>query len=235
MKRLIFTVTVLSAVIINFMFGTVADIAYAVNAPYVVIGEDVWLLDNEGTKLFLMPQTYYARIISMDENYYYVTFNGVDGKIPKGSVSVVGYDGDVKNTSMVIHIANDYAVFTEIKLKSKLEGTSSDEVTVPTTEAITYIGSYKQGDTLWYYVSYGGSYGYIKNTYTDSPELKFENFIPVKDTTDAPEVDEKEQPKEKQPELTKILIIAGVSVVAIIFIIVLFIPRKNKKHKYYYS
>lgn len=216
-------------------FGTFKSVvAHAVNTPYVVIGEDIWLLDDNGSKVFLLPETYYARIISMDDNYYYVSFNGVDGKIPKGSVSVVGYEGEVKNTATMIRIASEYSVFTEIKLKSKLEGDSNEDITVPTGEALTYLGSYKQGDVLWYFVCYGDKKGYVKSDYTDSKEMKFEKFVPISNTSESPDVEKREKETEEK-DLPKILIIAGVSVVAIILLIIIFLPRKNKKHKYYYS
>lgn len=233
MKKILIALTAIFTVAIS--FGALkTEYAYAVNTPYVVIGEDIWLLDDNGGKIFILPETYYARILSMDDNYYYVSFNGVNGKIPKNSVSVVGYDGEVKNTAKMIHIASEYSVFTEIKLKSRLEGESNEDITVPTGEALTYLGSYKQGDVLWYFVSYEDKSGYIKSSYTDSPEIKYEKFVPINETSVAPEVEKKENETEER-DLTKILIIAGVSVAAIVLLIIIFLPRKNKKHKYYYS
>lgn len=205
----------------------------AVSTPYAVIGEDVWLLAESGSKLFLLPKTYYARIDRMDDGFYYVTFNGVSGKIPKQSVSVVGYDKPVKDTQKIIRIAPEYAVFTEIKLVTALEGEGKEEL-APTSEPLTYLGTYKQGETVWYYVSFGGKYGYVKNTYTDSPEIGFEDFKPVSDEK-TEEPNEQTEPTEKKSELVKILVISGVSAVALIFVIILFLPRKNKKHRYYYS
>lgn len=207
--------------------------AEAVSTPYAVIGEDVWMLNENGSKLFLLPRTYYARIDRMDDNFYYITFNGVSGKIPKASVSVVGYDKDVKDTQRIIRISTEYSVFTEIKLKASLDGEAGEDITAPTSEPLTYIGTYKQGESIWYYVSYGGAYGYVLNTYTDTPTIVDEEFVPEKDITE--EAKPPEEEKEEQPELVKILVISGVSVAVLILVIILFIPRKNKKHKYYYS
>ena len=63
---------VIIAFIIVFLAGiTVAPTAFAVDIPYVVIGENVWLLDVEsGSRLFLLPETYYAKISNLDENFY---------------------------------------------------------------------------------------------------------------------------------------------------------------------
>ncbi len=207
--------------------------AQAVSTPYAVIGDDVWMLAESGEKLFLLPKTYYARIDKMDETYYYVTFNGVSGKVPKTSVSVVGYDKAVKDTQTIIRVAPEYSVFTEIKLKTSLESGESETLTAPTGEALTYAGTYKQGETVWYYVSYAGNYGYIQNIYTDTPEMSFAEFLPEKDEEKPKE--EEEEKKEEQPELVKVLVISGVCAAVLILIIILFLPRKNKKHKYYYS
>ena len=214
----------------------VGEKAYAVSTPYAVIGTDVWMLNESGNKLFLLPETYYAKIERMDENYYYISFNGVSGKIPKGSVSVVGYDKQVKDTQKIIRVADAYAVFTEIKLKTALEGENTGEFAVPTTEPLTYVGTYKQGDAVWYYVSYAGNYGYILNTYTDSPNMTTERFVPEREAS-IEEEREEERSEEEGPknDLVKILIIGGVSAVVLVLIIILFLPRKSKKHKYYYS
>ena len=210
--------------------------AYAVSTPYAVIGADVWMLDESGTKLFLLPETYYAKIERMDDNYYYVSFNGVNGKIPKGSVSVVGYDKRVQDTQTIIRIAETYAVFTEIKLRTALEGEGAEEFAVPTNEPLTYVGTYKLGDGVWYYVAYAGTYGYILNTYTDTPSMEIKRFVPEREGTEE-EREEKEVTEEKEEgsDLVKILIIGGLSLVLLVLTVVLFLPRKSKRHKYYYS
>ena len=216
-----------------FATTTVGTFAVAVSTPYAVIGDDVWMLAESGEKLFLLPKTYYARIDKMDETFYYVTFNGVSGKVPKTSVSVVGYDKAVKDTQTIIRIAPEYAVFTEIRLKTTIEGEEGETLTAPTGEPLTYIGTYKQGESIWYYVSYGGKYGYVLNTYTDTPEISVGEFLPVVDGES--NADKEEEKKDEQPELVKVLVISGVSAAVLILIIILFLPRKNKKHKYYYS
>lgn len=209
--------------------------AFAVSTPYAVIGEDVWLLGEAGNKLFLLPETYYARIERMDENYYYVVFNGVSGKIPKGSVSVVGYDRQVKDTQKIIRIGDQFSVFTEIKLKTVIDGEGAEELAIPTSEPLTYVGTYKLGEQIWYYVSYAGLYGYVLNTYTDTPSMGTEKFIPEQDEPEGRESPAEESEEETKPDLVKILVIGGVSAVVLIFVIILFLPRKNKRHKYYYS
>ena len=222
------------------MFFVVAPFrvhAFALSTPYVVIGDNVWLLNVEsGEKLFLLPTTYYAKIEEMDENYYYVTFNNVKGKVNKNSVAVVGYDKETKGTLLPLKISSEYAVFTEIKLKSKVDGEIDDIVSIPTGETFTYVGTYQQNDVTWYYVTYGGEYGYLQAQYTDVPNITINDFIPENDSETITEPsDIPSQQEQNEPDLVKILVISGVCVVGVILAIILFIPRKNKKHKYYYS
>ena len=229
----------LIGIIIFIAFGCVTVssgyTAFAVRSPYAVVGDDVWLLSENGTKIFLLPKTYYARIDRMDDNYYYVTFNGVSGKISKTSVSVVGYEKDVKETQRIIRVAAEYSVFTEIKLRMSLDGEDVGTAKVPTTEPFTYLGTYIQGDKTWYYVSYGGEYGYILNTYTDMPSIVVEDFVPEEEPRVESVEDTPVETKKKDPDLVKILVISGVSAAALILVIILFIPKKNKKKRYYYS
>ena len=51
-------------------------VCYAQDTPFVVIEKDVWLLREDGERLFLLPETYYAPLVGIDETYYEVTFNG---------------------------------------------------------------------------------------------------------------------------------------------------------------
>ncbi|MBR2479785.1 MAG: hypothetical protein IKB56_00580, partial [Clostridia bacterium] len=75
------------------MLSTTPKVAYADNStPHVVIEADIWLYDDKGEKIFMLPKSYYARINNLDDTYYYVTFNGVAGKIKKNEVRAVGYE-----------------------------------------------------------------------------------------------------------------------------------------------
>ncbi len=213
-------------------FNTAADFAYAADAPYIVIGEEVFLLDSEtGRKLFLLPPTYYAVIDNMDEEFYYVTFNGVSGKVSKESVSVVGYHTVAPGTVQEIKIDSKYSVFTEIKLKETMEG-KGEEYPVPTGESMFFLGKYPS-EEMWYYVKYNDKCGYLKAEYTTAPDISTGVFVP----------EEKEKPAEAPTppassdsgNLTKILVITGVCVAVVAVIVIIFLPKKKGGNKYYYE
>lgn len=227
---------ILWAVIIEMFFGLsfcgVAT-AYAADIPYVKIGADVWLLDMEtGRKLFLLPETYYAVIDNIDGEYYCVTFNGVSGKVLRESVSVTGYHTTAPGTVQEIKIDIKYSVFTEIKLKSTLDG-RSEEYPVPTSESMFFLGKYPT-DEMWYYVKYNDKCGYLKAEYTTQPNISLGTFTPVQPVVEEPEPSQTE-PAEDNGNVTKILVITGVCFAVVAVLIIIFIPKKKRTGQYYYE
>lgn len=209
--------------------------ALAVDTPYVVIGEDIWLLNKDnGSKLFLLPETYYARVDNLDENFYYVTFNGISGKVERSKVSTVGYHTEATGTMQELRIDNKYSYFTEIKLKSSLDGVSED-LTAPVNGSFVFLGKYPLTD-MWYYVRYNDICGYLRAEFTTTPEISIPVFVPEEKPIENPEpAVDTEKPKESNKNLTKILVITGLSVALVILLILLFRPKKKGVNKYYYE
>ncbi len=208
---------------------------YAQDAPYIVIGENVWLLDKQGEKLFLLPETYYAPIEGIDETYYTVVFNGVTGKVARNVVSVTGYGDKASETLQLLHISEKYASFTGLKLKVSPDGKEEGENFVPVGEAFTYLGSYPTGENVWYYVCYGDKYGYVLSDFCDK-KAEIPVFEPIKKEEEEKENGQDEtMPKTKDDNLLKILVISGVAVTVVVLLLVLILPRKGKKTRYYYE
>lgn len=211
-----------------------ASFALAVDMPYVIIGENIWLMNKEtGGKLFLLPETYYARVDNLDENYYYVTFNGVSGKVDKNSVSTIGYHTEASGTVQELRIDPKYNYFTEIKLKSSMDGASED-LPAPVSASFIFLGKYPLTD-MWYYVKYNDICGYIRAEFTTNPDISIPAFVP-EEKPQEPTVDEPaaEQPKDNA-KLVKILVITGLSVALVVLLILLFRPKKKGVNKYYYE
>lgn len=233
-RKVVLSVAVISIVFtaVFSAFNIAADFAYAADAPYVVIGEDVYLLDSEtGRKLFLLPPTYYAVIDNMDEEFYYVTFNGVSGKVGKESVSAVGYHTVAPGTVQEIKIDSKYSVFTEIKLKETMEG-KGEEYPVPTSESMFFLGKYPS-EEMWYYVKYNDKCGYLKAEYTTAPDISTGVFVPEDKEKSVAEPETPDSPDSGN--LTKILVITGVCVAVVAVIVIIFLPKKKGGNKYYYE
>ena len=207
--------------------------AFALDFPYIVIGDNVWLLDRTGgNRLFLLPSTYYARVDDIDEEYYYVTFNGVSGKVDRMAVSTIGYHTEAAGTMREIRIDLKYSYFTEIKLKSSLDG--GVDYPVPVSASLVFLGKYHTDTDLWYYVKYNEYCGYIKAEFTTDPDITIAPFVPEEKpgiTDPGPaKVEEK-----GNADLIKILVITGLSVAMVILLIIIFRPRKKGVNKYYYE
>ena len=163
--------------IIFFGFFYSAEAAKALTTPHIVIEGEVWLLDIEsGKRLFLLPDTYYAAIKNMDENFYYVTFNGVEGKVEKQLVSTVGYHTQAAGTMQELKVHPQYGDFVTIALKTSMDSAGED-IHLPVNDSFIFLGLYPLSE-MWYCVMYQDKIGYIKAQRTTVPEMQIPEFAP---------------------------------------------------------
>jgi len=216
-----------------------SPIAYAQSksTPHVKITGDVWLLSIDGNKLFLLPDTYYAKIDNLDETYYYISFNGVSGKVQTTSVSTVGYHEKATGTMQDLKIADSYAEFDAINLKSRPDLSASNIVSMPIKDPFIFLGRYPAEDSLWYYVKYNQYYGYIKADRTSVPNIAFEAFSPLPFEDDEPPAASAPQKSVldrigSENDTLKIIIIVGLAVPAILIIFLIFKPTKYNSGRY---
>ena len=228
MKRFLFV-----PLICAFFLVPTPGVCYAQDTPYVVVEKDVWLLDADGERIFLLPETYYAPLVGIDETYYSVIFNGVSGKVPNAAVSVTGYHQEATGTAQTLHIAQQYSSFTALRLRPAPGASFTDDApTVPIGEPFTYLGSYPTADGEWYYVCYGDAYGYVLADYCDK-KIDVFPFVPTEKESETTE--EKTEEEAKNDDLLKVLVIAGVAVTIIILLVVILIPKRGRKTRYYYE
>lgn len=194
--------------------------------PYVECTADTWLYSESGEKIFQIPTSYYARINNLDDLYYYVTFNGVAGKINKNEVSSLGYEGTAKGTSLEIRTSEKYADFTEIQLKERPDGSSKTLTSIPYEEEYTFLGKYPtEWGEIFYCVRYSGLIGYVKSERTSEPDLTIEPFIP-----------EASPPKTQSGAQTpttpfddlelKIIVILGIAIPAVGIVVLIFARKR---------
>lgn len=210
--------------------------AFAVSAPHIIIDGEIWLLSDQGGRLFLLPDTYYAKIDNMDNDFYYITFNGISGKVEKNLVSTIGYHTQADGTMQELRIDPQFYDFKTIALKSAMDG-AAEEILLPVSESFIFLGEYPLTE-MWYCIRYNDKIGYIKAARTTVPNIQIPVFVPENaspdNTGDNPESDAPGTEFDKAP-LIRVLIIAGLCVPAIILIFLLFKPQKPKKRRYYYD
>jgi len=202
------------------------------NTPHVVIsGDNIWFLDADGVRLFLLPDTYYIKINNLDEGYYYCTFNGVSGKVDKTLVGTSGYHTTAPGTSRELALAESFINFVGAFHLKASPGSSVNTIDMPGTSSFTYLGSYPASSGVWYYVKYNGYYGYIPASMTNTPMITVPIFSPEQ-PEDVPVI---APPSEEgggggilpaDNNTLKIVLIAGLCLPAIVIIFLLFRAKK---------
>lgn len=199
--------------------------------PHIIIEGDVYIQDLDGKNLFLLPNSYYAKINNIDENFYYIIFNGVNGKVSKKLVSTTGYHSASPTTSKSIAISNDYMEFNGINLKKEPNVDSESVFNMPISAAFTFLGEYPTAQGNWYYVKFEQHYGYIRSDRTTMPEITIETFFPEQEETNNPKEPEKDNNVVdffKNGNELKIIIIIGVMIPSILMILLLFKPSAKR-------
>ncbi len=208
--------------------------------PHVVIGDGVWLYATDGSRLFVLPNSYYAEITSLDDYYYYITFNGISGRVKQAEVTTIGYHTTATGTLYDLKVASDYAEFSHIILKQTPDLSSPTVTTIPTNASFTYVGSYPIEDEIWYAVRWEQYYGYVRAVRTNCPTMNISPFVPEEmptvstDTsTDAPadtptiETNSGQLTEASPPDNTlKIILIIGLIIPAVLVIFLIFRPKK---------
>lgn len=222
---------ILLAAIIMVFFIPNGMTAFAVSTPHIIIEGEVWLLDSQGSRLFLLPDSYYAKIDNMDNDFYYVTFNGISGKVGKNLVSTIGYHTQAGGTMQELRIDPQFYDFKTIALKSSMDG--GEEILLTVSDSFIFLGEYPLTE-MWYCIRYNEKIGYIKAARTTAPDIQIPIFNPENPDTETGGETTIPKTVEKAP-ITRILIIAGLCVPAIILIFLLFKPQKPRKRRYYYD
>ena len=222
---------VITFIMLILTFSLPSHIAKAENSiPHVACYADTWLLDENEERLFIIPSSYYARINNLDDNYYYVTFNGVAGKIKKNEVSTLGYHAVAKGTSVDLYTNEEFSDFSHIQLKQHPQKGADCILTIPFGDSYTYLGTYPtESGEKWYFVKYNGINGYVLASRTNAPDLAIETFVPEILTPEESPTDEEDTLSGGIDSLEmKIIIIVGLIVPALAIVVLLFKPHRKK-------
>lgn len=221
---------ILFLLILGFLLPT--SVAFAdTKTPHIIIEGDIFLQDMEGKNIFLLPNSYYAKINNIDEEFYYIIFNGVNGKVSKKLVSTTGYSNASPETTKSLAISPDYKEFNSINLKKEPNLDSESVFNMPISSAFTYLGEYPTKNGNWYYVKFEQFYGYIRCERTNTPDITIDAFLPNDKAESGGEAAERPVVDFfKNGSELKIVIIIGVMIPSILMILLLFRPSK-KQHK----
>ncbi|MGI6701022.1 MAG: hypothetical protein ACOX3U_00920 [Christensenellales bacterium] len=251
MRKFRFALLILSIIYISLFilprFALAEEKSY-----YIVTSDSATIYDSMGTdvidddKEFIVPKTYYLLHDgepAASNNYYYVIYNGVKGRVSKSSVSAL----------TTLDIEDPYYTATlklnasELFLNTYSSPSSKSTVIFPInnyTDEMEYLGympDLEDGEVIWYYVRFlvGTEYktGYVLATKTDNPGLvsnipdhpSYESPSPSPSSSPSPSDN---SPGEPSNNLLRVILILGISIPAVIVVFLLFKPAKRGGRNY---
>lgn len=237
MKKVLFVFSLLISLSFGLLVPTAPAHAETASTPHIVITENVWLCSSSGDRLFQLPNTYYAEITGMDETFYFVTFNGVAGRVEKSEVTTVGYHTKADGTMRDMKVDEAFSEFPSINLKSRPDLSSTNLVAMPTTANFTFVGRFPLEKELWYAVRFDQYFGYIRASRTNVKDVTFDDFVPQEAPVIANPV---EDPNGNAPSVSdgsssattlKIVLVVGLIVPAVLIVFLIFKPRGDRAAK----
>ena len=244
MKRL-FVLILLLTLAVTIVFP--APTARAEDVTYLEIDRDgVYLYDNtfDAPPLFVIPRTYYVKILRTDlrDNYMLVEYNGVKGVIKSTDVS----GKTVTNVENPYYTGTNVSAYAETYLYER-PAISSRTNLAAYGLTLLYLGKtkgeqYNYGTDTWFAVCYTNRVYFIHSAMTANLNLLEAAFSPVHPnsvkeasaTAVESEAEEKEKAQEDGFDLVRLLLILGMLVPIVIVLFLLFRPsgrRERVKHK----
>lgn len=239
---LIFTVFIIIAICsITFCPSFISATATS-NEYYKVTSNDVVFYNEDNNELFIVPNSYYLLKTGeqLTGDYYYVSYQGIDGKVLKTSVGTSVFDIEDPYYLNVVNLDKTFLLICSIPSL-----TAEDPIYISDiTRNFNFIGVTSDVSTTdkWYYVSYTSGanlrYGYIISSDTTKPELAttIPAFVEEPINTDSPSPSttlNPDTPEEPTNNLLRVLLILGISIPAVIVVFLLFRPSKGKGSNYH--
>ena len=216
--------------------------ALAEEATYLEIDRDgVYLYDNtfDAPPLFVIPRTYYVKILRTDlrDNYMLVEYNGVKGVIKSTDVS----------GKTLTDVQNPYYTGTNISAYAETYLYERPAISSRTNLAaygltLLYLGKikgeqYNYSTDTWFAVAYADDVYFIHSAMTANLNVLEPTFAPVHPNSvkeasasvTADEEDAKEKAQEDRFDLVRLLLILGMIVPIVIVLFLLFRPGQRRE------
>ncbi len=174
-----------------------SDAAQAESYPYACILTDnafFYASEDEEQGLFLLPKTYFVKVLSKAEPYSKIEYLTDGDNVKK----VVGY-AKTNQLTFVSYTPETPYLYKQFDVQYRLEGETLDDPSFlhRLTVTCTYYGDYKIGSKTYCYILRGDTFGYIPKptdfSYAENPE--YEQRLSIQQTdvpTDAPPAAEEE-------------------------------------------
>ena len=216
--------TTIALLLAYFTFAVVAapTCAVAETTEWVrVVDEGVFLYANNYSSkvVCILEKSYYLQVISEADTMLFVTIMGANSAFP--AISGYVWTSQVKqckNAPQTPYYPTETVTVNTDSAAVKLSPVpSADTLVVATnTQRLSYYGQIISYGETWYYVYYGGKFGYVRAQSVTSPNVS-PHPTPIETTT--PVVNPTPTEPEPQPEEpTKT---TGAEIVLIVFVVLL--------------
>jgi len=242
MKRIILCFLLICFLMTCFTFNPV--MASAEEEVYLLIDRDnVYLYADSYKKppLFILPTTYYVKVIeSLDEYYYLVEYNGIQGLVKSSEVSSKTetnvHDPYYTSLNISAHISTHL-------YKRPSFADAEDSGIVAYGLSLTYLGKISgekgtYGTSTWFAVLYSGSIYYIHSAMTENLDLLEKSISPHPNSLSSTPSEESSKTSEKKDpdssssvDIVRILLIVGMFVPIVIILVVLFRPKRKRSRR----
>ncbi len=194
------------------------------------------LLNGTEIKLFEIPSTYYFDVTEIDGDVFYIKYNGLDDLYVKDASNFVSLtDADKEplgGFTIDLSLSSDASFY--VKGRS---GFTTKTLTPAEAPAITFIGKGEYDGTSCIYVRCGGEYGYIPTSCLKTKDggVAMTDYIIDLHPNYRPTVvpDKTVETKAADPnKLTRIILIVGIVVPALVIVLLLFKPSKKGRYDY---
>ncbi len=192
------------------------------NGSYACILQDVYFCSapNEQSALFLLPQTYYVKLVEYQPNYSKIEYLGDEGNAKK----LTGY-AKTENLTFVDYLPQRPYLYYLFDVHYSLgdEGSSNGSAFLDQiTFSCAYYGDFKVGAKTYCYVLRGDTFGYVPKPET----LVFEENTEYTDRTATPSEDEPPTPEKKNSAPSIALLVALCLLVPVLASLIVKPPKR---------
>ncbi|MDR3263472.1 MAG: hypothetical protein LBT30_04100 [Clostridiales bacterium] len=217
------------------VFYRAENASYAAEAAYMLIPDDgIILYTIDGNYAFVplltLPKTYYLEYTGRsNQDYHIVKYMELVSGLGKQELFVLKGAVSAADTAFI------EAPYPSVTVRNALSGEklyarpASPTVTASIASAnspLKFYGSLEDGGTLWHYVGYNASFGYIKDDALVEPPV-----VPVHPNSAASIGGGNDTPTDS-PKIFTLILTVGIILPALIIFLLMFRPSKRRTKAY---
>ncbi len=236
----IFFTLLCALVCVCFCFPTSAFAEYDCN--WVRVTEDevrLYANCNNSKAVFILQKSYYLQVLSEENGMYLVSVMQNEKDFPQicGYVWKAEVEKCSENPEPPYYPTEKVTVSTDsAQLKLSPVPSAETVLTVTNTQTVSFYGEITSYGQTWYYVYYGGKFGYVAANSVTKPVIALHPTPLVTEPVVAPpqtEPSEDDTPADSNTSggITEILLIAFVVALAVGICLALFLPGNVKKRE----